>query len=184
MLIAVDGVAGGDVAAAARAMSGLHARSEPAEISPWDASGLFEELHAVDGDEPPVWPRTLLLLYAADLAFRLRWQIRPALNEERSIVAAPYVATAVAFGRSVSIPRRWLAELFRFAPPPDVSIYAAPGTPLLSSPRSTEGFVEFCLRELASGARGSSHSSDRIVSRLTRHFERSTRGCAVVETAF
>ena len=44
--------------------------------------------------------RTLLLLYAADLAFRLRWQIRPALAEGRTVVAAPYVDTAVAFGRA------------------------------------------------------------------------------------
>ena len=48
--------------------------------------------------------RTLLLLYAADLAFRLRWEIRPALAAGRTVVAAPYVDTAVAFGRAAGVP--------------------------------------------------------------------------------
>ena len=49
---------------------------------------------------PPANPLLgrLLLLYAADLAFRLRWEIRPALAEGYTVVAAPYVETAVAFG--------------------------------------------------------------------------------------
>ena len=61
--------------------------------------------------------RTLLLLYAADLAFRLRWEIRPALAEGRTVVAAPYVDTAMAFGRAAGVPVGWLTNLFRFAPP-------------------------------------------------------------------
>ena len=44
-------------------------------------------------------PRTLLLLYAADLAFRLRWEIRPALAEGHTVIAAPYLDTAFAFSR-------------------------------------------------------------------------------------
>ena len=36
-------------------------------------------------------PQTLVLLYASDLLFRLRWEIRPALAEGRTVVVAPYV---------------------------------------------------------------------------------------------
>ena len=42
--------------------------------------------------------RTLALVYAADLAFRLRWEIRPVLDAGGVVVASPYVETAVAFG--------------------------------------------------------------------------------------
>ena len=61
--------------------------------------------------------RTLLLLYAADLAFRLRWEISPALDEGRLVIAAPYVATPMALGQAAGLDPDWLADLFRFAPP-------------------------------------------------------------------
>src|SRR5439155_22643618 len=96
-LVAVDGVNGAAVKAAARARLAAADRHLRGGISVWDASGVFGEL-AVAGDEagrPSA--RTLLLLYAADLAFRLRWEIRPALAEGRLVVAAPYVDTAIAF---------------------------------------------------------------------------------------
>ena len=50
-------------------------------------------------------PRTLLLLYAADLAFRLRWEIRPALDAGQTVIAAPYLDTAFAFGRACGLSR-------------------------------------------------------------------------------
>jgi hypothetical protein len=85
-------------------------------ISRWDASGIFQDLAVADAEAGVPSARTLLLLYAADLAFRLRWQIRPALAEGRTVVAAPYVATAKAFGRAAGIDAGWLTNLFRFAP--------------------------------------------------------------------
>ena len=110
-LIALDGVDGGAICAAARgALAGSGRRGG---VSHWDASGVFHELAAEDGYASP---RTLLLLYAADLAFRLRWEIAPALDEGRTVVAAPYVRTATAFGRAVGLPAAWLSNLFGFAP--------------------------------------------------------------------
>src|SRR4029077_14879611 len=61
--------------------------------------------------------RTLLLLYADDLAFRLRWEIRPALAAGTTVVAGGSVDTAMAFGRAAGVPVGWLTNLFRFAPP-------------------------------------------------------------------
>jgi len=43
----------------------------------------------------------------------------PALAEGRTIVAAPYVASAMALGRAVGLPAPWLANLLHFAPRPD-----------------------------------------------------------------
>src|SRR5207244_10549402 len=87
-------------------------------ISRWDASGVFQDLAVADAAAGAPSARTLLLLYAADLAFRLRWQIRPALAEGRTVVAAPYIDTATAFGRAAGLKAGWLTDLFRFAPPP------------------------------------------------------------------
>jgi hypothetical protein len=112
-LIAVDGVDAAAVLAEARAALGGPSRGG---ISRWDASGVFQELAVADEAAGVPSARTLLLLYAADLAFRLRWQIRPALAEGRTVVAAPYVDTAVAFGRAAGLKAGWLANLFRFAP--------------------------------------------------------------------
>ena len=115
-LIALDGVDGAALRAAAKATAAGENQHARAGVSHWDASGIFEELSA--SESGVVTPRVLLLLYAADLAFRLRWEIAPAVEQGRTVVAAPYVQTAIAFGRAVGLPSAWLANLFRFAPQP------------------------------------------------------------------
>ena len=118
-LVAVDGVDAPAVLAAAKAALAATTPGEPAArggVSRWDASGIFQDLEVAEEDAGAASARTLMLLYAADLAFRLRWQIRPALAEGRTVVAAPYVDTAIAFGRAAGLPSNWLANLFRFAP--------------------------------------------------------------------
>ncbi len=118
-LIAVDGSRGKDVRNAAREVrDALRAAGIKCAVSSWDASGLFGEFAAGGGDRG-VSPRVLSLVYAADLAFRLRWEIRPALEAGGIIVAAPYVDTAIAFGASCGLEEKWLRELLRFAPQPD-----------------------------------------------------------------
>ena len=113
-LVSVDGVdASAVIAAARRAII----RPGRGGVSHWDASGIFQDLCVADAAAGAPSARTLLLLYAADLAFRLRWEIRPALAAGRTVVAAPYVDTAVAFGRAAGVPAGWLTNLFRFAPP-------------------------------------------------------------------
>jgi len=111
-LVAIDGIDLSAVRAAARETT-RRIGATHCGVSHWDASGVFHELALEDGAASP---RTLLLLYAADLAFRVRWEIAPALAEGRTVVAAPYVATATAFGRAVGLPPAWLANLLQFAP--------------------------------------------------------------------
>ena len=145
--IAVDGVNGAAVKAAAKAAVKRVARRQRGGVSNWDASGVFGDL-VVAGDEagrPSA--RTRLLLYAADLAFRLRWEIRPAVAEGRTVAAAPYVATAIAFGRAAGLPGGWLKNLFAFAPKPD-------DTRLIEKPSSRKPkpicFVDFACEHVAS----------------------------------
>jgi hypothetical protein len=158
-LIAVDGIHGTAVRRAARESLERLDRARRGGISHWDASGVFDELRMADPLAGRPSARTLLLLYAADLAFRLRWQIRPTLAEGRSVVAAPYVATAVAFGLAAGVPSAWLSNLFRFAPRPaerEVTGALGRGRP------DQLGFVEFACRHMA---RVQARTADEILDR-------------------
>ena len=122
-LISVDGVSGTAAVAGGRAALAAVGKARRGGMSTWDASGLFQDLAVADKEAGSPSVRTLLLLYAADLAFRLRWEIRPALAEGRVVVAAPYVDTAVALGRAAGLRSGWLTNLFGFAPPATESRY-------------------------------------------------------------
>jgi hypothetical protein len=143
-LIAVDGVDARVVVAAARTALGSPAQGG---ISHWDASGVFQELAVADGVDGSPSPRTLLLLYAADLAFRLRWEIRPALAEGYTVVAAPYIKTAIAFGRASGIPAGWLENLFRFAPNAHEQQFVE--TPPQRLKPGVDGFIGFVCERLS-----------------------------------
>ncbi len=153
-LIAVDGSSGPIVAAAARTI-GRALRSGNTDggggVSTWDSSGIFTDLAAAAADIPGPSARTLTLLYAADLAFRLRWQIGPAIEAGHSVVAAPYVESAKALGIAAGLPRRWLVELFRFAPKPDVCYHVNERGGRVAR-RATGGYLEcFSNTLVASG---------------------------------
>ena len=124
----------------------LKARTDDGGISTWDASSIFFEMHGLEVPDRPS-PRTLVLLYAADLFFRLRWEIMPALEEGKCVVAVPYVETGFALGWIAGLPRKWIAEVFRFAPKPAESYRVhGPSSARLASP--TSGFIEFCSNTL------------------------------------
>jgi hypothetical protein len=144
-LVAIDGVNGIAVEAAARSLAAEH-RKRRAAISAWDASGIFGELMVAEEDAGLPSARTLILLYAADLAFRIRWEVKPALELGRMIVVAPYVNTAIAFGRAAGLDARSLGEMFAFAPvPDDTRIVESAGSRSLSD---RTGFVEFACDQL------------------------------------
>jgi len=88
-----------------------------------------------------------VLLYAADLSFRLRWEILPALEEGKCVVAAPYVETVLAFGAIAGLPKKWLTEVFRFAPKASAG-FRANGLAAGKLGNATSGFVEYCSRAL------------------------------------
>ncbi len=99
-LIAVDGSRGKDTAAAADAIVDAAARGRRrVRRQPLGRVGLFGELAATARGDRNISIRTLSLVYAADLAFRLRWEIRPVLEAGGVVVAAPYIETADRFRR-------------------------------------------------------------------------------------
>ena len=170
-LIAVDGVDAQAVLAAAKAALAASTSGAPAGarggVSRWDASGIFQDLEVAEDDAGSPSPRTMLLLYAADLAFRLRWQVRPALAEGRTVVVAPYVETAIAYGRAAGLPANWLANLFRFAPrPSERHVVAARGT---NAAAVKDGFVGFASAHVAGKG---AHARQVLITATERHLRR------------
>jgi thymidylate kinase len=141
-LIALDGSAVGLRAAVEDVAAALGAADIPRGVSAWDASGIFTELFAGRPGMQAPSARTLTLLYAADLAFRLRWQIVPALAEGRFVIAAPYVETAKAFGAAAGLPRKWLDELFRFVPKPDNTYHVTHDSHPCGRARASHSYFE------------------------------------------
>jgi len=147
-LIAVDGLDDHALYKAAKARLEAVPKSRRGGVSRWDASGVFDDLRAAGDEAGRPSARTLVLLYAADLAFRLRWEIRPALAEGRTVAAAPYVATAVAFGRAAGLPAGWLADLFAFA----IRAHATDIVDAAPARRGQSGgFVDFGCDQLRKG---------------------------------
>lgn len=150
-LIAIDATRGSDLRMeAARVADDLRARGVDCAISRWDASGMFEELLVGPATDRQVSPRMLALLFAADLVFRLRWEIAPALAEGRVVIAAPYVDTAMAVGVGLGLPEAWLRDVLRFAPAPHVARMARERRRGKGwRPRMDRGYGEFCAALLA-----------------------------------
>jgi hypothetical protein len=163
--VAVEAVRGRDAErGAARVRTTLLSKWEGAGagISHWDASGAFFELHLGGGKNLILAPRTLLLLYASDLAFRLRWEIQPAIAAGQIVIAASYTETAIAFGEAAGLPRKWIVNLFRYAPRPDLCLHvkgANDGAP--SRRRAMDGFPEFGAAVLSPGPPSRRRSSMR-----------------------
>ena len=145
-LVAIDGADSASVMKLATTLRDRLAKRElPALVTRWDASGLFNDFVAAPVEERDVSPRTLMLLYAADLAFRLRWEIEPALGDGHVVIAAPYVTTGVAFGVAAGLSQEWLLTLFRFAPVAARTVVLREDAPARGWKRRPErGFGECC----------------------------------------
>jgi len=152
-LIALEGTGGRSMAVSIKRLERDYRRAGvEAGTSVWDASNLFFQIGQGARGIPAPPPRTLILLYASDLAFRLRWQIRPALEEGITVIAAPYLETVVGFGRAAGLSPEWLRRVFAFAPRPDVR-YRVPEATIPIARRGTpaDSFLEFCFAQLRNG---------------------------------
>ncbi len=139
-LLSIDVIEGRDALPTAKKL--LKSRARSGGISIWDASSIFFEMNGLEVPDRPS-ARTLVLLYAADLFFRLRWEILPALEEGQCVVAAPYIDTGFGLGAVAGLPKKWLTELFRFAPRAHES-FRINGSSSAKLAAPTAGFIEFC----------------------------------------
>jgi hypothetical protein len=169
-LIAVDGSRGKDTAAAADAIiDELRRAGIACAVSRWDASGLFGELATAARADSRISARTLSLVYAADLAFRLRWEIRPVLEAGGVVIAAPYLETPVALGVSCGLSEDWLRQLLRFAPAADLRGRARERKSNRPwKPRTDRGYGEFAAAILnGSGSKPASKAArGRMIAML------------------
>ena len=152
-LIALEGTGGRAMAVATRQLERSFRQAKTAAgVSGWDASAIFFQIAQGARGIPAPPPQTLVLLYAADLAFRLRWQIRPALEEGTHVIAAPYLETVTGFGHAAGLSQGWLRRVFAFAPPPDIC-YRVPESSIQVNSRGTpsNSFLEFCFAHLRNG---------------------------------
>jgi len=150
-LIALDGVSGPMLGEEAQRLA--HMCGETAGWSSFDASNTFHELRMAKSKTLTPTPRVLVLLYVSDLLFRLRWEIEPALQEGGTVVVAPYVHTAMAFGLASGLSKEWLDQLFSFAPKPEAAFRLKEkkkGKKLDWNKNDLElpGFLEFCAATL------------------------------------
>jgi hypothetical protein len=191
-LIAVDGSRGKDTTAAADAIVAELGRAGiECAVSRWDASGLFGELASAARGDRNISTRTLSLVYAADLAFRLRWEIRPVLEAGGVVVAAPYVETPVAFGAGCGLSEEWLRDVLRFAPAADLRGRARERK--LDRPwkrRADRGYPEFCamLLDASEPRRVSKAARRRMIALLDRArgrkvFDLTGKGVAAIAKA-
>jgi len=151
-LVALDGTNGAMLRSEAERLARLCCGAADPAWSLFDASNTFYELRMVKARNLTPTPRVLMLLYASDLLFRLRWEIQPTLQEGRTVVAAPYVASAMAFGAAAGLPKEWLEELFSFAPKPEASFRLKEkkkGKEKKKDGNGEPGFVEFFCASLA-----------------------------------
>jgi hypothetical protein len=151
-LVALDGTNGVMLRSEAERLARLCCGAADPAWSLFDASNTFYELRMVKARNLTPTPRVLMLLYASDLLFRLRWEIQPTLQEGRTVVAAPYVESAMAFGVTAGLPKEWIEELFRFAPKPAASFRLKEkkkGKEKKQDGGGEPGFVEFFCASLA-----------------------------------
>lgn len=150
-LISLEGAGSVALAEQARQVAAMYKRGRVnAGVSRWDASGTFFEMSMRNPDVGGPSPKTLMILCAADLAFRLRWEILPLLEEGRSVVAAPYVESYVALGKAFGVSRRWLVDLFRFAPKP-AAVYRVGESARVERGRKSPGYLESSVDLLNAG---------------------------------
>ena len=151
-LIALDGSGNPSMAVAVKRLVRLYSGAKSnVGVSKWDASAIFFDILEGSRDIAGATPRTLLLLYATDLAFRLRWEIEPALAEGTTVIAAPYLETAFAFAKATGVPSTWVKDLLSFAPRGVASFRVSEVGASAKTGKPAENFLEFCFLQLRRG---------------------------------
>ena len=89
----------------------------------WNSSPLVKSATRRGKQRRLLTPTTFSLLHAADFADRCERQIMPLLQGDYLVLADRYVYTAFARDAARGCPPRWLRNLYRFAPIPDITFY-------------------------------------------------------------
>ena len=89
----------------------------------WNSSPLVKSATRRGKQRRLLTPTTFSLLHAADFADRCERQILPLLHGGYLVLADRYIYTAFARDVARGCSPRWLRNLYRFAPIPDITFY-------------------------------------------------------------
>jgi dTMP kinase len=89
----------------------------------WNSSPLVKSATRRGKQRRLLTPTTFSLLHAADFADRCERQILPLLHSGYLVLADRYIYTAFARDVAINCSQRWLLNLYRFAPVPDITFY-------------------------------------------------------------
>ena len=89
----------------------------------WNSSPLVKSATRRGKQRRLLTPTTFSLLHAADFADRCERQILPLLHSGYLVLADRYIYTAFARDVARNCSPRWLRNLYRFAPVPDITFY-------------------------------------------------------------
>src|SRR5271169_874565 len=89
----------------------------------WNSSPLVKSATRRGKQRRLLTPVTFSLLHAADFADRCERQILPLLHGGYLVLADRYIYTAFARDVARNCSQRWLRNLYRFAPVPDITFY-------------------------------------------------------------
>src|SRR5712664_2911681 len=89
----------------------------------WNSSPLVKSATRRGKQRRLLTPVTFSLLHAADFADRCERQIMPLLQGNYLVLADRYIYTAFARDTARGCSPRWLRNLYRFAPVPDLTFY-------------------------------------------------------------
>ena len=89
----------------------------------WNSSPLVKSATRRGKQRRLLTPTTFSLLHAADFADRCERQIMPLLQGDYLVLADRYIYTAFARDGARGCPQKWLRNLYRFAPVPDITFY-------------------------------------------------------------
>ncbi len=89
----------------------------------WNSSPIVRDTTKRGKRRQLLTPMSFSLVHAADFASRTHSQILPALQAGVIVLADRYTYTAFARDAARGVNRRWVRQLYSFAPPPDLALY-------------------------------------------------------------
>lgn len=89
----------------------------------WNSSDLVKSITRRSKARKALTPFTFSLMHAADFADRCERQILPLLHAGYIVLADRYLYTALARDEARHCPTDWVAQVYRFAPRPDLALY-------------------------------------------------------------
>lgn len=127
-LVVVTGIDGcGKTTQVERLATWLEANGHPVASGGWrmkEVEGQFigDLVQRISKADLALPPETTVLLFAANLSYRVTSKVRPALEEGRTFVEDDFAYKMMARAHAYGLPSPWIESVFRFMPEPDVTV--------------------------------------------------------------